>query len=220
MLIIHRALFSLHCFYSLWFFSCLLILVFLSWQSGPSNIWWVWLPFIFKREAPKRSTEVPRVQVYGLVTFPRTVKQDTVVQLRTHKSKYHKISYGSTSCCPLQLHGQPYPALLIPFPLWAYRLFSSHTGTPHWLSEDNSHRLRCGSVCLECLFVLPNSSRGQTLSYLVGSARAAFFISALISRSPFQDSLSLSLPSALIGPSGSQWESIAAVSRLLVCLLH
>lgn len=154
------------------------------------------------------------------MTFPSTVKQDTVIQLRTHKSKYHKISSGSVSCCPLQLHGQPYPALLIPFPPWAYRLFSSHTSTPHWLSEDNSHRLRCGSVCLECLSALPDSSRGQTLSYLVGSPRAAFFISALISRSPFQDSVSLSLPSGLTVPGGSQWESIAPVSRFLVCLLH
>lgn len=109
------------------------------------------------------------------MTFPRTVKQDTVIQLRTHKSKYHKIPSGSVSCCPLQLHGQPYPALLIPPPPWAYRLFSSHTSTPHWLSEDNSHRLLCGSVCLECLLALPDSSRGQTLSYLVGSPRAAFF---------------------------------------------
>ena len=98
--------------------------------------------------------------------------------------------------------------------------YSPVLNTPHWLSEDNRHRLRCGSVCLECLFALPDSSRGQTLSYLVGSASAAFFISALIPRSPFQDSVSLSLPSALIVPSGSQWESIAAVSRFLVCLLH
>lgn len=126
------------------------------------------------------------------MTFPRTVRQDMVVLLRTHKSQYHKISSGSISCCPLQLHGQPYPVLLIPSPP-EQRLFSSHTSTPHWLSEDNSHRHRCGSVCLECLFTFP------------------FSISALIPHSPFQD-VSLSLPSALTVPRGSQWESIATIS--------
>lgn len=145
-------------------------------------------------------------------------KTKQLFNLRTHKSKYHKIPSDQSVAAPLQLHGQPYPALSSLLP-GAYRLSSSHNSTPHWLSEDNSHRLSMW----KCLFGMPSALwllQGQTLSYLVGSPRAAFFISAPISHSPFQDSVGLSLPSGLIVPGGSQWESIAPVSRLLVCLLH
>ena len=147
------------------------------------------------------------------------IEQDPVVQLWTHKCQYHKVSsFGLISCCPLQLHGQPYPALPTLSPTQAVRLFSSHTATPCWPPEVSSCRLLCACVCSECLLSLPNSFMGQTLTYLIESVIITSFVSAIFPSSPFQDRVSLSLLSALIVPRGSQWESNAAISWFLACL--
>ena len=138
----YRVFFFLYCCYFLWFFPLLAYLVF------PFTREWFFKHLVsldcllYLRG---RHQNAPYVQVYGLVSSSRIIRQDPGGQVRTHNCQYHRISpLGLVNYRPPHPHGQPYIALPTSTPAQAHMLPCSHAATLHSPPKVSRYRSLCG----------------------------------------------------------------------------